>query len=150
MRMAFDRDRNLLYVADSENGRIRVIDLDTNIITTFAGGGNNLEANNVPATEAKLFRPADVDIAPDGSGDILITDSFNHCVRLVDFDTRLIHTVAGMCGPENSGYAGDGGPATQAKLYEPGGAYLSAARDVYIADTINHRVRRVNASSLTE
>ncbi len=146
MRLAIDRDRNLLYVADSENNRIRVIDLNQNppIIDTFAGGGDDVIANNVPATAAKLNRPADVDVAPDGSGDVLITDTFNHCVRLVDFETRMIHTVAGMPGPDFSGYAGDGGPATMAQLAEPGGAAMAVDRTVYIADTLNHRIRKVN------
>jgi cytochrome c553 len=151
MRMALDRARNLLYVADSENNRVRVIDLNTNIITTYAGGGNDLVADNVPATQAKLFRPADVDLDPGGSGDLLVTDTFNHCVRLVDFGTQTIRTVAGTCGPTEGAYAGDGGAATAAKLYEPGGSYLADdpndpnSYTVYIADTLNHRVRRVNA-----
>jgi len=146
MRLAIDRERNLLYVADSENGMIRVLDLnvDPPMINSFAGGGDDLEADGVPATQAKLFRPADVDVATDGSGDVLITDSFNHCVRLVDFDTRMIRTVAGICGPDEAGYEGDGGPATQARLSEPGGSVIAADGTVYIADTLNHRVRRVN------
>jgi len=146
MRLAIDRERNLLYVADSENGRIRVINLnaDPPTIDTFAGGGEDLVADNVPAAQAKLFRPADVDVRPGGSGDVVITDSFNHCVRLVDFETRVIRTVAGICGPEEAGYLGDGGPATQARLSEPGGSAIAADGTVYIADTLNHRVRRVN------
>ena len=146
MRLALDKERNLLYVADSENNRIRVIDLNVNPprIDTFAGGGADVVANEVPATQAKLLRPADVDVSPDGSGDVLITDSFNHCVRLVSFASRQIHTVAGACGPDNGGYEGDGGPATQARLYEPGGSAMALDGTVYIADTLNHRVRRVN------
>jgi len=145
-RLAFDDLRNQLYVADSENGRIRVIDLnvDPPIITTFAGGGDDVVADGVSATEARLFRPADVDVVPDGSGDILITDSFNHCVRLVDYETRTIRTLAGMCGPDTGGYSGDGAPATAAQLYEPGGAALAPDGTLYLADTLNHRVRRVN------
>jgi len=146
MRLAIDRDRNLLYVADSEAGRIREIDLssDPPTINTLAGGGEDLAADGVPATQAKLYRPADVDVATDGSGDVLITDSFNHCVRLVDFETRLIRTVAGICGPDEAGYEGDGGPATQARLAEPGGSAIAPDGTVYIADTLNHRVRQVN------
>jgi mono/diheme cytochrome c family protein len=149
MRLALDRARNLLYVADSENHRVRVIDLNQEppVIATFAGGGSDVVADGVPATDAKLFKPADVDIKPDGSGDVLITDTFNHCVRLVDFQTRTIRTVAGTCGAESRGYAGDGGPATQALLDEPGGSCIAADGTVYVADTLNHRVRRVNPTS---
>jgi mono/diheme cytochrome c family protein len=146
MRLAMDNDRNLLYVADSENHRVRVIDLnvDPPTIDTFAGGGEDVVADYVPATHAKLHRPADVDLVPDGSGDLLITDTFNHCVRYVDFETRTIHTIAGIPGPDEGGYSGDSGPATQARLNEPGGSAIAADGTVYIADTLNHRVRRVN------
>lgn len=146
MRLAIDNDRNLLYVADAENHRIRVIDLnqDPPIIDTFAGGGTDVTADGVLATNAKLFRPGDVDLIPDGSGDVLITDVFNHCVRVVDFDTRIITTVAGICGASTDGYEGDGGPAIEAKLAEPGGAGAAPDRTIYIADTLNHRIRRVN------
>lgn len=145
MRLAIDNDRNLLYVADSENHRIRVIDLsqDPPVIDTFAGGGDDVVADGVDAREAKLFRPADVDVYPDGSGDILITDVYNNCVRWVEFATRTIRTVAGICG-ERDGYGGDGGPALEARLGEPGGAGVGMDRTVYIADTLNHRIRRVN------
>ncbi len=146
LRLAMDQDRQLLYIADSENQRIRVVDLnqDPPTIDTFAGGGDDLVADNVPATQAKFKSPADVDVAPDGSGDILISDSFNHCVRLVDFETRLIRTVAGICGPDQGGYEGDAGPATQARLNEAGGAAIAADGTIYIADTLNHRIRKVN------
>ncbi|HEY3243974.1 MAG TPA: hypothetical protein VGM03_11555, partial [Phycisphaerae bacterium] len=152
MRLAIDRARNLLYVADSDNSRVRVIDLNAvpPTINIFAGGGAMLDGSGLLATQVQLRRPADVDVAQDGSGNVLITDTFNNCVRLVDFQTRVIRTVAGTCGSDQYGYEGDGGPATRAKLQEPGGAYLAggandAAYTVYVADTINHRVRRVNA-----
>lgn len=146
MRLAIDDDRNLLYVADSENHRIRVIDLnqDPPIIDTFAGGGTNVTGTDIPAGEARLYKPGDVDVAPDGSGDVLITDTYNHCVRLVNFATKRIHTVAGQCGVDTAGYEGDGGPATAARLNEPGGAGIGPDRKIYIADTLSHRIRKVN------
>jgi len=145
MRLAYDRDRHLLYVADSENHRIRVIDLnvDPPTIDTFAGGGDDL-GSDLPARQVKLFRPADVDIIPDGSGDVLITDSWNNCVRVVDRASLRVRTIAGVCGPENEAYAGDGALATAAKLAQPGGAGAGPDRTIYIADTLNHRIRRVN------
>ncbi len=147
MRMAIDDARDRLYVADSQNGRIRVIDLsrDPPVIDTFAGGGEDLVADHVPATRAKLSQPSDVDVIPDGSGDVLITDALNNCIRMVDFETKLIRTVAGQCGASTGGYEGDGGSALLAKLSEPGGAGAGPDRTLYIADTLNHRVRRVNA-----
>ncbi len=146
LRMAIDNDRDLLYVADAENNRIRVIDLsqDPPVINTFAGGGDDITADGVDATQAKLYRPGDVDVFPDGSGDVLITDVFHHCVRVVDFETRIIRTVAGQCGVGTDGYEGDGGPAAASRLGEPGGAGVAPDGTIYIADTLNHRIRRVN------
>jgi hypothetical protein len=161
LRMAIDRDRNFMYVADAENGRIRRIDLnqDPPIIDTYAGCVGTEARSELPddessgcwttatatiATRARLYRPADVDVIPDGSGDILITDVYNNCIRIVRFSDQTIHTVAGICGEDMYGYGGDGGPATEAQLSEPGGAGAGPDRTVYIADTLNHRIRRVN------
>jgi mono/diheme cytochrome c family protein len=145
-RMAIDNPRKRLYIADSNNHRIRMVDMsvDPPIIRTAAGGGTNVTGSDIPATEARLNRPADVDLAADGSGDLLITDTYNHCVRLLDFKTQRVRTLAGVCGPDKGGYSGDGGPGTAALLFEPGGSYLARDRTLYIADTENHRIRKVN------
>jgi hypothetical protein len=84
-------------------------------------------------------------LAVDGGGNVLIADTFNDRIRRVAASTGLITTVAGNGA---SGFSGDGGPATSAKL----GAYLSglavdAGRDLFIADTINHCIRRVAAAT---
>ena len=146
MRMAYDRTRDLIYVADAENHRIRIIDRsrDPWTIDTFAGGGEDVVADDADARAARLYRPGDVDVIPDGSGDVLITDTYNNCIRVVDFASRRIRTVAGICGEETYGYEGDGGPAIAAKLSEPGGAGAGPDRTIYIADTLNHRIRKVN------
>lgn len=163
MRLAIDRERDLLYVADAENGRIRVIDLDPaspkfEIIETFAGcqtegPGCKRDATTTTsttwlATQAFLYRPGDVDVMPDGSGDVIITDVYNHCIRLVRFSDRTIHTMAGVCDKDDYGYSGDGGPATMALLAEPGGAGADRDRNIYVADTLNHRIRKVNKRTL--
>jgi hypothetical protein len=161
LRMAIDNDRNFLYIADAENGRIRRVDLnlDPPIIDTYAGCVGTDQRADIPdepssgcwttatgtiATRARLFRPADVDLIPDGSGDILVTDVYNNCIRIVRFSDQTIHTVAGECGERTYGYSGDGGPAVEAQLSEPGGAGAAPDRTIYIADTLNHRIRRVN------
>jgi len=144
MRMDLDRMRRLLYVADAQNHRIRVIDLKTDppTIDTVVGGGTDVAADGAPARQVKLNKPGDVDVFLDGSGDLLISDVGNHCVRVYRNATRTIHTVAGVCG--QVGYGGDGGPATMALFDEPGGAGIGPDGKIYIADTQNHRVRRVN------
>jgi hypothetical protein len=126
-----------LFLADSLNNRVRKIDT-AGTITTVAGNGQlGATGDGGPATDAALNDLADVAVAPDG---LYIADTDNDCVRVVRGD-GTIATVAGICGSE--GFAGDGGPATAAKLDRPGGIALDAAGNLYIADTHNQRVRVV-------
>ncbi|HXU05421.1 MAG TPA: hypothetical protein VN903_30895 [Polyangia bacterium] len=128
-----------LYVADTLHDRVRRIDA-VGVITTIAGTGTmGAGGDGGPATEATLNDPADVAVAPDGLA-IYIADTGNGCVRRVGAD-GVITTVAGMCGV--TGFEGDGGPATAAKLDRPGGIALDAAGNLYVADTHNQRVRVV-------
>jgi serine/threonine-protein kinase len=87
--------------------------------------------------------------APDGvalaaDGDLIIADAENHRVRRVDVQTARIATIAGSGVP---GFAGDGGPATQAQLYQPAAVAVSEDGDIYIADTMNNRIRRIDAET---
>ncbi|MGH8614615.1 MAG: hypothetical protein ACREYF_21960, partial [Gammaproteobacteria bacterium] len=92
-----------------------------------------------PAREAKLSYPVDVALGSDGS--LYITDYVNNRIRRVGPD-GIITTVAGT---GVYGYSGDGGPATEAKLYYPWGVALGSDGSLYIADTHNHRVRKVSS-----
>jgi sugar lactone lactonase YvrE len=126
-----------LYVADTLNNRVRKIDA-AGMITTIAGNGQlGSGGDGGPATEASLNGLADIAVGPDG---IYIADTGNGCVRLVR-DDGTIATVAGLCG--SPGFAGDGGPATEARLTKPGGIALDTAGNLYIADTHNQRIRVV-------
>jgi len=87
---------------------------------------------------AELSHPRDVEIAPDGR--LFIADTENHKIRVVDLTTGTIATVVGT---GEVGAAGDGGAALQATLHRPFGIAFDAAGDLYIADTLNNRVRRV-------
>ena len=125
-----------IYIADTLNRRVRKIDA-AGIITSIAGTGElGATGDGVPATEATLNGLADVAVAADGS--VYIADTANSCVRVVRPD-GLISTVAGVCGA--SGFEGDGGPATAARLDRPGGIALDSDGNVYVADTHNHRIR---------
>ena len=143
----------LIYVADTHNGRIRVFDPVAGTVTTVAGKGETPEnsGNDVgcttgcgysgdggPATDAELNVPSDVAVAPDGT--IYIADSYNHCVRVVTPD-GTIDTFAGTCG--TAGFEGDGGLATSALLNHPFGVEVGPDGAVYIADTYNSVIRRV-------
>ena len=79
-------------------------------------------------------------VALDGAGNLYIADTYNHCVRKVD-GAGVITTFAGVC--LQSGFSGDGGPAIAARLSNPMGVAADATGNVYIADTYNHRIRKV-------
>jgi len=128
-----------IYIADTENFRVRVID-EAGIIHTFAGtGANGFQGDGGPAAAAQLSRVTDVAVAPDGS--VFIADTENSCIRLVT-PAGIMTTFAGVCG--SPGFAGDGGPAGAALLDRPSGVEIAPSGDIYIADTHNQRVRVVH------
>jgi hypothetical protein len=148
-KLAFGPD-GYLYIADTFNNVIRRVapgsdgvlgsgDAAEEVIETFAGTGKaGSKGDGGPASKAQLFRPTDVAWSP--SGELFIADRGNHCVRRIDTD-GVITTVAGQCGVPGS--SGDDGPATQAFLDEPFGVAFSPDGTLYIADTLNHRIRKV-------
>jgi len=162
--VAVDAAGNLL-IADSDNATIRVVAARTGTfygramtagdIYTVAGNGHlGFSGDGGPATSAELFLPTGV--AVDGSGNLLIADELNNRVRVVAARTGTfygqamtasdIYTVA---GDGSYGYAGDGGPAKNAKLNSPENVAADAAGNLLIADTFNQRVRVVAAASGT-
>lgn len=140
------RSDGALLVADTLNHRIRMLD-SNGTVTTVAGSGpthaDPLEpgapiGDGGPATAARLLHPTDVACAADGG--FVIADRDHECVRAVDGE-GVIHTVAGRCGER--GADGDGGPATAARLNRPYGVALHPDGRLFVADTHNHRVRRL-------
>jgi cellulose synthase/poly-beta-1,6-N-acetylglucosamine synthase-like glycosyltransferase/sugar lactone lactonase YvrE len=134
-----------LYIADTLNNRVRIVELATGIIRTFAGdgigGSGALIGDGGPAVHAHLDHPTDVVLAP--NGDVYIADMGHHRVRVVDAKTGIITTVA---GDGLDAMRGDGGPAVAASLSGPAGlALVPVGRRVviYIADYYNNRVRMV-------
>jgi DNA-binding beta-propeller fold protein YncE len=130
-----------VYFADSNNHVIRRIDSRNNIATVAGnnGLGTGFSGDFGPATRAQLDTPEGVAMAPDG--DLIVADSRNERVRRIDRQTGTIHTIAGSGA---SGYDGDEKPATEAALNSPGGVAASANGDIYIADTLNHRIRMID------
>ncbi len=135
--IAVDLQGNL-YIADSENNRIRKV--SGGIITTVAGGGSTL-GDNGPAVNAQLQSPWGV--AVDSQGNIYIADTGNNRIRKVT-TAGVINTIAGTGA---AGYLGDNGPATSAELWAPNGVAVDTSGNLYIADTDNSRIREIPANS---
>lgn len=135
-----------LYVADTENHRVRRVDAATGIIVTVAGGGDALDnlGDGGDATDAELFLPTSVAVTP--AGDLFIADSGHQRIRRVDAGTGTITTFAGGGPPDDDD--GDGGPATAAALYNPYGLALRPDGVVLVADTDNERIRQVSAGGI--
>jgi uncharacterized repeat protein (TIGR01451 family) len=147
-RLAFDGDGNL-YVSEASNHVVRKIDRN-GVITRLAGTGTvGFGGDGGPAVSAALNIP--LGLAVDAAGNVYIADSGNHRIRKVDAQTGRIDTIAGggSGGGCSAGQAicnGDGGPARQAGLNSPHGVAVAADGTVYIADSANHRVRKIDAA----
>jgi len=110
-------------------------------ILTFAGNGSfGDEGDGGPAVEASLEGP--VGLAVDGSGGLLIADSFADRVRYVN----AAGVINAFAGSGSSGFSGDGGPAVQASLDSPRGVAVGSMGEVYIADRFNRRIRVVTSA----
>lgn len=136
--IAIGRD-DMVYIADTENHRIRRIDPATGIITTFAGNGMGaFMGDGGPALMASFNSPQDLEFGPDGR--LYVADTNNHRIRAIDMTTGVVTTVAGT---GQRGFSGDRGPATEAQLWRPFGITFHRNGDMYICDSLNNRVRFV-------
>ena len=138
-----------LYIVDNQNNLIRMVNtagiINTVVGTVFSGAGvAGYSGDGGQATAAELNGP--VGMAFDASRNMYIADYANNVVRKVT-TAGIITTVAGM-GGMMAGYAGDGGQATMAMLSGPTGVAIDAMGNLYIADSGNRRIRKVNASGI--
>jgi len=141
MHHGYDPVGKTLYQGTGE--RRRAEDLNTKAVTTVAGNRNlGLGGDGGPATQSPVDPPFGLAFAPDGS--LYITDVNNSRIRKVSPD-GIITTVAGIA---SNGFSGDGGPATSARLNSPKGVAVGADGSLYIADTNNHRIRRVGLDGI--
>lgn len=133
-----------LFISDAQAYRVRKVDLKTGTITTYAGNGDaNYGGDGGPATAASFFQPWG--LAIDAAGNLYIATRFGR-IRRVDANTGIITTVAGNDNPDRF-TSDDPQPAATAGLNHPQGVEVDAAGNIYIADTENHRVRKVTISS---
>ncbi len=140
-----------MYISDNSN-RVRRIDTTTGIITTIVGNGvESMDPQNIGngelATSATMNLP--MDAITDASYNIYVCDSGNAQIRKVDAATGIITTIAGngMITFQNMSNLGDGILAIHATFRRLHGIYLDASRNLYIADSGNNRVRKVNADN---
>jgi sugar lactone lactonase YvrE len=139
--IAFD-SRGRLLICDIGNHRIRRVDLATGAIDTYSGTGERQSTpDGAPANGTPLNGPRT--IAVDAEGNFYLALREGNAIYRVDWRTDRIHHVAGT---GEQGYSGDGGPARGATLAGPKG--LACARgSLYVADTENHVVRRIDLES---
>ena len=165
--VAVDRDGNL-YIADSFNARTRKVDAATGTITTIASSrfpiGVAVDASGnvymtdaiedalrkiaagtgITTVEALLLAIDSSGIAVDAAGNVYVAEPNLHRIQKLDA-TGNITTVAGT--NSEPGFSGDHGPAVNARLNAPHGVAVDRAGNLYIADTSNHRIRRVDAAT---
>jgi uncharacterized protein (TIGR03437 family) len=141
-QIARDSQGNLYFWA----GQKILVMSTAGAINTAVGSGNiNNNLTNGPALSINLGPSQPYSgVATDAAGNLYISDTYNHAIRVLSAATGIVTTIAGT---GSGGSTGDGGPATKATLFYPGGIALDKAGNVYIADTTNNRVRKVNSAT---
>jgi DNA-binding beta-propeller fold protein YncE len=128
-----------VYLADTYNHRIRRIDPIAGTVTTIAGNGTKgFGGDGGPATDAMLNLPRDLELGPDGR--LYIADTDNQRIRVLDLTSGIISTFAGT---GQADFTGDGGSALAASFRRPFGVAFDRDGNLYVADTHNHRIRKV-------
>lgn len=126
-----------VYVCEREGSSIRKID-PSGIITTLAGTGTWGESGDGgDARKAQFKGPKGIRL--DGANNLFVVDTENHSIRRIDAKTNVVTTIAGG----RKGTGGDGGPATEAVMDRPHGCIVDSNGVLYVADSNNHRVRRI-------
>jgi hypothetical protein len=144
--LAVDAAGNL-FIADLGNQRIRKVSPD-GIITTVAGTGEaGYSGDGGPATQARLNGP--LGLAVDGAGNLFFTETGIGSTTSAGVRVRKVSTdgiITTVAGTGETGFSGDGGPATAARLIFPQGVAVDTAGNLFIADNDNYRVRKVDPS----
>jgi DNA-binding beta-propeller fold protein YncE len=130
-----------LYIADTLSNKLRVVDLTTGDIETFAGTGEpGYTGDDGPALEATFNAPRELEIGPDGS--LYVADTDNHAIRAIDLESGIVRSVVGTGEPGKD--AEDGKLATETRLHRPFGLEFDPEGNLYVMDTLNSRILKVS------
>lgn len=133
------RSDGAVYIMERQGSCLRLVDPASGVISTVASTGETgYGGDGGPAATAVFDRPKEMTI--DGDGNILVVDTENHAIRLIDWRSDRVGTIAGTGEP---GFTGDDVPATQSSLARPHGVAIGPDGAFYIGDSENHRIRRV-------
>ena len=146
--MCFDNSKNRLYFCDYWNYRIRSIDMTSGLISTIAGDGSFNYVNGGIATNSGMYPEG---VALDVFGNLFFSQhpgplftTTTNIISKLDMTTGIVTTVAGN---GQQAFAGDGGAAVNASLFVPMGISVDIAGNIYIADAMNQRIRRVDKAT---
>lgn len=145
-------DDGSVLLAAWHNHKLRRIDPDSGMVVVMCGRGGGYAGDGGPAEDALFNQPKEVERGPDGA--LFILDQRNQRVRKISAGTAP--TIETIAGTGEAGFSGDGGPATEAQLSfqgggnpEPSGSLAIAADGtVYVADSLNHRIRRIDTDGV--
>ncbi len=129
-----------VYVADSNNSRVRRIDPSGNIATIAGNGRQGSAGDGGPATAARLSIPNDV--AVDASGNIYVTEGGGNRVRKIN----AVGTISTVAGTGAEGSEGDGAPATEAQLNRPSAIAVDAEGNIFVGEYGGYRVRKIDTA----
>jgi sugar lactone lactonase YvrE len=132
------RDGTHLYVSDSSDQVIVAVDLATNLVTAIAGTPRVAGANDGVGAKARFNAPQG--LASDGKGALYVADTLNDAVRKIDLASNTVTTAAGVLGAMGS----DDGPVAEAHFSQPGALTADGVGDLFVGDTLNHVVRRID------
>jgi DNA-binding beta-propeller fold protein YncE len=147
--IAYDSAGSGVFVSEYSGHTIRRVDVAaaTWTISTLAGELSSPGYSNATGTAAHFTNPSGLAFEP-SSRTLYVADSGNHIIRTIDVDSGAMATVAGT--PRTRGFYGEGVAATEALLNEPQALAFGLDGSLYIADTGNHRVRRVDPSGVID
>jgi sugar lactone lactonase YvrE len=128
-----------LYIADTNNLRIREVNATSGIIDTIAGNGSGGFSGDGPATQNSVYYPGG--LRADANGNVFFADTDNQRIRWIDGGG----TMTTFAGNGSAGFSGDGAPAIAAEMYEPFTLSEDASGNFLVADQYNFRVRQINA-----